>query len=249
MARDPGMNVPHRDKLLLIAARKPVAGQAKTRLGAAIGMERAADLYRACLDDLAGRFMGEPAGYDLGWAHTPESAPFADVIRAIRPDLDIASAQYVGQVGHDWGERQANLLRWGARHGYGRTVLTASDSPQMSRAMVDDAFAALERADVVVGRVHDGGYYLIGMRGFHDVLGGVPMSTATAADALIGQAMAKGLRVAVVEPTFDLDIDDDLRLLEALCQTDHQAAPATCRALRDLGLVPERGLPGSRANR
>jgi glycosyltransferase A (GT-A) superfamily protein (DUF2064 family) len=225
-----------------------VAGQAKTRLGATIGMERAAELYRACLHDLAGRFMGAPAGYDIGWAHTPESAPFEEVIRGIRPDLDAGSARYVSQVGDDWGERQANLLRWGNEHGYVRTVLTASDSPQMSRGMVDAAFAALVSSDVVVGRVHDGGYYLIGMRGFHDVLTGVPMSTVSAADALIAKSEDLGLRVATVEPTFDLDVEPDLALLAALCRNDALAAPATFRAFRELGLCAGAGQPKEPAN-
>ena len=235
------MNGPHRDKLLLIAARKPVAGEAKTRLGATIGMDRASELYRACLHDLAGRFMNGPAHYDLGWAHTPESAPFEEVIRLIRPDLDSGSARYVSQVGQDWGERQANLLRWGTEQGYERTVLTASDSPQMTRAMVDAAFDALGASDVVVGRVYDGGYYLIGMRGFHDVLTEVPMSTTSAADALLSTAQGLGLRVATVEPTFDLDVEQDLALLAALCHNDASAAPATCRALRALRLDGEGG--------
>jgi hypothetical protein len=34
-------------------------------------------------------------------------------------------------------------------------------------------------------RTLDGGYCLIAMRGFRDVLTGVPMSTASAADALV----------------------------------------------------------------
>ena len=41
--------MPEHDELLLIAAREPVAGETKTRLGATIGMDRAAMLYRAPL--------------------------------------------------------------------------------------------------------------------------------------------------------------------------------------------------------
>lgn len=99
------------------------------------------------------------------------------------------------------------------------------------------AFAGLEIADVVVGRVHDGGYYLIGVRGFHDVLSGVPMSTASAADALIARALSMGLRVARVEPTFDIDVEADLALLVDLLERQPDAAPATLQALHRLGLI------------
>jgi rSAM/selenodomain-associated transferase 1 len=225
------------DRLLLIAARKPVAGQTKTRLGAAIGMERAATLYQSFLHDLARRFMGEPQDFAVGWAYTPESHPFRDTIEVICPSLDPDSVRYVQQVGADWAERQARLLRWGSEHGFASTILTASDSPQMTREVVETAFEALESADVVIGRVHDGGYYLIGVRGDHDVVTGVPMSTASAADSLIAQAEQRGLRVAMVEPTFDVDIEPDLDLLVALCRADPQAAPATAATLEALGLI------------
>lgn len=233
---------PRRDNLLLIAARSPVAGQTKTRLGATIGMERAAALYSAFLQDLAHRFAGETNGradFDFGWAHTPESAPFEAVLREIGCDPDGVQPRFVSQEGETWGERQTHLLHWGAQQGYARTVLTASDSPHMSLAMIEQAFAALEQCDVAVGRVHDGGYYLIGVRGFHDVLTGVPMSTASAADALVARALAMGLRVARIESTFDVDVEADLGLLTDLLARNPPAAPATLRALKALGLIPD----------
>ena len=57
--------------LFLFVARAPVPGRAKTRLGATIGMEAAARLYRAFLVDLAARFTPAPGadpGFDFGWA-------------------------------------------------------------------------------------------------------------------------------------------------------------------------------------
>lgn len=224
------------DNLLLIAARAPVPGQTKTRLGATIGMSNAADLYRAFLRDLVERFMTGSPSYDIGWAYTPESHPFHTTIAHLNPTIDPGCVHFVQQEGDDWATRQAHLLRWGAEQGYESTVLTASDSPQMTRAMVDDAFDALETSDVVVGLVNDGGYYLVGVRGSHDVVSGVPMSTSSASDALIRQAQARGLRVATIASTFDIDVEQDLDLLAELCASDPFAAPETCRTLRDLEL-------------
>lgn len=228
------MTRPASDCLFMIAARKPVPGLTKTRLGALIGMEQAATLYRAFLHDLAGRFMGNDREYDLAWAHTPESAPFDEVLRELLPERDAGSARYISQVGDDWAERQAGLMRCGAELGYARVVLTASDSPHLSRGMVGAAFDALREADVVIGRVHDGGYYLIGMRGYHDILSGVPMSTMDAADMVVASARARGLRVAEVEPTFDIDVEADLALLRDLLRQDPAAAPQTARVLGEI---------------
>ncbi len=220
--------------LLMIAARKPVAGQTKTRLGKEIGMERAALLYRAFLDDLSDRFSPQAGRtYQLAWAHTPESSPFESVVPG---DL------YVCQHGESWAERQTNLLRWGAGQGFDRVVLTGSDSPYMSRLAIEDAFRKLERADVVIGRVHDGGYYLIGSRGFHDVLTGVPMSTPSAADALLARAGELGLRIDEVESTFDVDVAADLRLLFDHMERFPDVAPFTARSFAALDLAAEMAL-------
>lgn len=91
-----------------------------------------------------------------------------------------ASVRFVPQEGDGWVARQTNLVRWGHNHGYARTVLVASDSPHLPAGTLADAFAALKEQDVVLGRVRDGGSYLIGVRGLRDVLSGVPLSTATA---------------------------------------------------------------------
>ncbi|MGI8644517.1 MAG: TIGR04282 family arsenosugar biosynthesis glycosyltransferase [Thermomicrobiales bacterium] len=225
--------------LLLIAAREPVAGFTKTRLGQAIGMERAAQLYHAFLSDLAARYtppaLADKPPYDLGWAFTPAECDFTAVLAglATAPPSD-DRIRLVPQHGADWGVRQANLLRHGHAAGYERTVLTASDSPHMSLAVVLDAFGALEHHDVVLGRVTDGGYYLIGVKGEHDVLSGVPMSTADAADGVLQRARELGLDVSEVEPAFDIDVVADLDQLRAYCDQYPNVVPATASAMRDL---------------
>lgn len=233
------MTTADRGNLLLIAARAPVAGETKTRLGAGIGMERAAELYRSFLTDLATRFheaLTVNSSYDLGWAHTPAGIDFSALLRELGC-CPPPGVRFVPQAGEGWGERQARLLRWGHEQGYARTLLIASDSPQLPCAIVSDAFAALEKRDVVLGRVLDGGYYLVGVTGDHDVLSGVPMSTADAASALVERATALGLGVTELPPTFDVDEADDLdRLWAALAPTGNRA-PATWAALHRLGLA------------
>ncbi|MFL5759963.1 MAG: DUF2064 domain-containing protein [Thermomicrobiales bacterium] len=229
------------DNLLLIAAREPASGLTKTRLGATIGMERAAFLYRAFLADLADRFApgdSEQNDYQVAWAFTPAACDFRSVIEGINPRAAGPGVQFVGQVGDSWGERQTNLLRWGHGEGYSRTVLIASDSPQLPREIVIRAFAHLHDHDVTFGRVHDGGYYLVGNRGFHDVLAHVPMSTRCAADALVARIAELGLCAAELPCTFDIDVGEDLDLLVAALTAEDEAAPHTWRALVYLGLAP-----------
>lgn len=233
---------PSRANLLLIGARAPVPGQCKTRLGASIGMAEAAALYRAFLVDLATRFTSnlgqETRNYDVAWAYTPD-VDFAAELRDCGCSELLAPVGYVLQEGEGWGVRQANLLRWGAMHGYERTVLVASDAPHLTRDVVEQAFAVLETRDVVLARSLDGGYSLIGMHGYHDVLTGVPMSTNSAGDALVARARALGLRVGETAVIFDVDEAADLDLLIETLAPDGIAAPATWSMLRALNLLPE----------
>ncbi len=230
------------DNLLMIAARDPVPGATKTRLGAAIGMERAAALYRAFLHDLAARFtppVAGPVAYDLAWTFSPPECDFRAVLAAVTgaaPD----HVHYVPQAGDDWGTRQSNLLRWGHDHGYAHSVLIASDSPHLGVDVIQQAFVALHSHDVVIGLVHDGGYYAIGMRGHYGLLAGVPMSTASAADDVIARAHALDLTIAELPPTFDVDEVDDLDRLVAVLAPDGSAAPASWAALAELGLSDRR---------
>jgi hypothetical protein len=211
----------------------------KTRLGATIGMERAAELYAAFLVDLATRFMpgpGEDWGFDVSWAYTPAEVDFACILAGIGCAPAASSVRFVPQHGDGWDARQTNILSWGHDQGYARTVLIGSDSPQLPFAVVGEAFAALADHDVALGRTLDGGYYLIGMRGFHDVLTGVPMSTTSAADALAGRVEDLGLRLAELPVTFDIDEERDLDHLRLALTPDGAPAPATWAALRRLEL-------------
>ncbi len=227
--------------LLLVAAREPRPGMTKTRLGASIGMNAAATLYGSFLIDLGHELVpaiNEGAMYQFGWAYTPGEMDFRSMINRFDPRFGHEEVLFVPQVGDGWAERQHNLLLWGHHQGFERTILISSDSPHVRRRTLEMAFHALEHADFVFGRVHDGGYYLIGNRGFHDVVRNVPMSTANAGTALYERALSLGLRVAEMSTTFDIDVESDLDSLRAELAPDGSRAPATWRVMYRLGLMP-----------
>jgi uncharacterized protein len=215
--------------MLYIAAKAPRAGLAKTRLGRSIGHESAVALYRAFLRDLAARFAGAP--FVCGWYVTPPDA-WPEIAPLVAP---CGESRVLSQGEGDWTRRQRELFRGAPERGEERVVLIASDSPHLTVEVVERAFGELDRHDLVFGPTHDGGYYLVGMRGYHDVLQDVEMGTHTVMDEISARAKQAGLSIGSVEATFDVDEAEDLAQLRQLVATRPDMA-ATRAALEVLGL-------------
>ena len=193
-------------KRLYFAAKAPLPGQVKTRLGSSIGIGAAATLYAAFIADLSERFLTAP--FEVAWYVTPGSWPH---LRSIVGTSDKVRVQ----KGESWGIRQANLFRVAAG-AEGSVVLAATDSPQLQPAQVEAAFAALETNDVVFGPTLDGGYYLVGMKRFHDLFSSVAMSTSSVLEQALTLARDQQLSVALLDPEADVDTSEDLELLSRL---------------------------------
>ena len=215
---------------LWIAAKAPRPGLAKTRLAGDLGQAAALDIYRGFLRDLAARLRG--AAFSIGWYVTPADA-WDDLAPLVGAD---SRPRVLDQGDGDWTLRQRRLLRGAAARGEARVVLIGSDSPQVRVETIEDAFDQLERRDVVLGPVLDGGYYLIGMRGWHDVLDGVVMSTSSVFRNILARCQALGCSVGQVETLFDVDRADELRQLVALFPRRDDLA-ATRAALERYGLI------------
>jgi rSAM/selenodomain-associated transferase 1 len=214
---------------LYIAARAPRPGLNKTRLARAIGDAAALALYRAFLRDLSARLRRR--GVPLGWFVTPDDA-WPEIRRVVGPGP--RREPVVPQPEGDWGARQAALLRGAAARGEPAVALMASDSPQVDVDEVARGLALLDLHDLVLGPAVDGGYYLIGLRGRHEVLAGVPMSGTDVAARVLARADRLGLSTALLAPAFDVDEGSDLpRLARAAVRAD---MAATRRALAGLGL-------------
>jgi uncharacterized protein len=206
---------------LTIAAKAPLPGHVKTRLAARIGQEAAVELYRAFLADLATRF--------------PDASWYVDPLRAWQRAYPGTRA--LAQPAGNWTERQRAFFRSAVDRGEERSVLVASDSPQLRSEVVEQAFALLDRHEVVLGPVADGGYYLIGMRGWHDVLAGVAMSSSSVRLEIEHAVRRLGLRLALLESTYDVDELEDLELLR-LDAVERDDLCATRVALESIAGAP-----------
>ena len=203
-------------------AKYPAAGRVKTRLAAVLGAERAAQLYRAFVLDLAERLALLPL--PVVWAYLPHDAPF---------DALLPGARCTVQQGADLGERMHAAILGELATGADAVLVLGADVPHVDAAVIAEAEKRLAHdVDLVVGPAADGGYYLIGVRGpqaalFLDVAWG----TATVLETTLARARALALRTHLLPQAFDVDDVDDLRALRALLAGGAVRLPRTAALL------------------
>jgi hypothetical protein len=213
----PNLSSPLPRRTTAIFAKEPIAGNVKTRLCPPLRPSEAAALAEAMLADVVER-LAASRGYHTCLYYAPQGARawFRDTFR---PLMDIRS-----QVGVGLGERLAGFFREELLGTVGSTaVAVGSDSPLIGVAAVCEAHDQLcAGADVVLGPDGGGGYFLIGMREPHTALvENVEMSTEDNLERTVELAKSLGLRVDLLAPGYDVDVERDLvRLRKDLAVLD-----------------------------
>lgn len=182
---------------LVIFAKYPEPGKVKTRLAKRIGAAKAAVAYRAMAETVVGQTLPEHSEYyRLLYFDPPERQH--DVAKWL-PDIELRS-----QKGDDLGKRMLAAFRDGSPDD--RTIIIGTDCVAVDTALVCEAFAALNDADLVLGPTDDGGYYLIGGGALPDTLFcDMPWSTHGVRHETLRRAAAFPLRVHQLRTLADVD--------------------------------------------
>jgi rSAM/selenodomain-associated transferase 2/rSAM/selenodomain-associated transferase 1 len=217
---------------LIVLAKPPLRGRAKSRLARGVGDGRAARLARAMLSDTL-RFVAAltDAHDDLdarfAWTGSLESYPLA----AHRPPP-------VPQGDGDLGARMARLAADAlGEDGVQRVLLLGTDCPALPEAHVRAALTLLEAHEVVLGPVEDGGFWGLGLSAtapaLRDLrwLDDIDWTAADTAAAVRARALALGLHVADAPASFDVDRAEDLPRLERALHDEPGRAPDTLSEL------------------
>ena len=202
------------ENLLIVFARTPVPGQVKTRLLSRLTPEQASLLHAAMIEDTAEASARFPGRRVILFSEET-------------PRLDLAGMETGRQSGGDLGTRLARAIEDGFAAGARQVVVLGSDTPHLPPERLEQALAALARADLVLGPAEDGGYYLIALRRFAAaIFEGVEWGGPTVLEQTRSAAARAGFSVALLEPFFDLDEWKDLQRLKQL-----SGAPRTRRLL------------------
>lgn len=188
---------------IAIMAKAPVPGFAKTRLIPAIGAHAAAVLQERLTAQTAKTARAAALGPVTVWcAPDARHAAFRDLVTQHRVML---RPQPEGDLG-------ARML---AAMSDRPTLVIGTDCPALTPAHLQEAAAALTRADVVLIPAADGGYVLIGARKPQPALFD---AMAWGIDTVLAETRARvaalGLACIELDPLWDVDIESDLTRME-----------------------------------
>lgn len=202
------------ERLLILFAKTPVAGQVKTRIGAEVGLEQAAQIYETMLQTILAASGGAGRWQRLV-ALTPESdaAWFAG-----------RNLPFIRQQGQNIGERMSNALNEGFRQGAAQVMVIGSDIPELGEAEIAAAFSRLDTEPAVIGPSLDGGFYLFGanrqvqQQAASVLQAEIPWSTPQVLASVHSLCRQQSLPLFLLPPKRDIDAYEDW--------LDYQAASA-----------------------
>mgnify|MGYP000025680380 FL=1 len=92
-------------------------------------------------------------------------------------------------------------------------ILIGCDLPDLTSALISNAFDALQSNDVVIGPSCDGGYYLIGLnKETPDLFKEISWSTEKVLNQTLEKAERLSLKVQLLDRLRDIDTLEDLHL-------------------------------------
>lgn len=210
---------------LLVVAKAPVPGLAKTRLAASIGDEAAADIAAAALLDTLDAVAAAPVtGRVVAFTGDLDAAARADEIRT-----RLASFTVVPQRGDDFAQRLASAH---ADAFTGEPVLQIGmDTPQVTAELLTGCVRRLLDGDAVLGMAGDGGWWALGVSSpaAAACLVDVPMSQSDTGALTLAAIRSTGTAVTLLPELDDVDTIDDIDAVRAVCPPSSRFAQITAK--------------------
>lgn len=211
---------------VLVVAKAPVPGMAKTRLAEAVGPDTAADIAAAALLDTLDAVAAAPViGRVVAMTGDLDAASRADEIRSRLADFTV-----IPQRGTDFADRLANAHADAALAAGPQPVLQIGmDTPQVTAALIVRSAGALLTAPAVLGMATDGGWWLLGVHSptDADVLRAVPMSRDDTGAITLRALRETGINVILIDELRDVDTVDDVAAVREVSSPDSRFARAT----------------------
>lgn len=185
---------------VVVIARVPAPGRAKTRLIPALGPDGAAALARAMTEDVLATVRASGLPFRVAWAGDRDDPWVAGLHVPSEP-----------QAEGDLGAKLRHALRDGG-------IAIGTDAPTLPATLLAAAVEHLADHDVVWAPAFDGGYVLVGavstaLGTSGDPFDGIPWSAPDTLAASVARARTLGLRHALLPFWYDVDEPKDLSFL------------------------------------
>ena len=192
---------------IVVFAKAPLAGFAKTRLIPALGKQGAADLAKRLLEHTLYEALTSRVG-SVELCVTPSSSD------PIWHKLPLPDAYYLTDQGDgDLGERMARATERVISAGEA-VLLIGTDCPQLDAARLQEAAQALQCTDAVLVPAFDGGYVLLGLSRFDSsVFAGIAWSTDSVLDETMDKLKQLDQVLTILPTLHDVDEPSDLKWL------------------------------------
>jgi glycosyltransferase A (GT-A) superfamily protein (DUF2064 family) len=219
--------------VMLVVAKAPVPGRVKTRLGATIGMERAAGLAAASLLDTLDACV---TAYGADRCHLALDGDLTQAVRAEELLAAVAVWSVHPQRGDGLAERLLHAHLDVAAATGAPTVQVGMDTPQLTAASLVEAGELLRTpADAVLGPASDGGWWLLAVAdaGLLAGLTDVPMSSDETGVETRSALVRAGADVHEVATLLDVDEERDAVAVAEAAPTTRFAAAWTSGARQE----------------
>jgi len=192
---------------ILVFAKAPLPGLAKTRLIPALGADGAAALARRMLDDTLAAVLAADVGPVELCATPAVDAPAWGGVAI--PSGVATSDQGAGDLGARLARATARTCARGEA-----AILVGTDCPGLRPSLLRTAAAVLGTGCCVIHPTADGGYALLGLTAFDaSLFDGIAWGGDGVAAATLGRLAALGWPVHVGEHLHDIDTPADLAWL------------------------------------
>jgi rSAM/selenodomain-associated transferase 1 len=215
---------------LFVFLRFPRPGKVKTRLAQSLGEKRAAQFYRICTDAILSEISRLPENIKK-YIFCADKTDEPEIRRWAGPGFNFAV-----QEGESLGQRLENAFSSVFGNGVQKAIAVASDVPDLSADILNEAIQALDEHDIAIGPCYDGGYYLLGMKRLHhELFDGISWSTEQVYRQTLAAARESGLTVHQLQTLIDIDTEADLHKWSEM---DKHHQPAFDEFLKTIGLKP-----------
>lgn len=146
--------IKNQETCILLFIKYPDKGNVKMRLSVDLNKEIVQELYRYFVQDTLATVKKIDSQLFICYFPVEAQKKFQKWLGT--------TLLFLPQNGVDLGERMKNSFTDVFTKGFRQAILIGSDSPDLPKNYIEQAFAILQSRDVVLGPTVDGGYYLIG---------------------------------------------------------------------------------------